>query len=381
MAMSTVNGHCDPRLDRLRQVFEANFTDGCEIGAAVAVVENGEVLASLWGGSKSPGGEPWQEDTIVNVFSTTKGMVALAVQVLVDRGKISLDSPVADYWPEFAAAGKQDITVAQLMSHQAGLAAVRQQLEADAGYDWDGICAVLAAEKPWWTPGEKHGYHAISFGWLGGELVRRVDGRDVATFIREEIAAPSGADFYLGFGEELDARCAEMGELSTDPVPAGEPNLVELMMSDLEGLTARAFTNPPALMQPGAVNSRAWRGAQVPGANGHSSALSLARIYGNAAGLLSAEAIATCGRELAQGPDAVLELETRFSVGFMLPQPHMSFGSGEGSFGHAGAGGSLAFYDPERRLGFAYVMNRMGPHILLDPRAYRLVDAIYGEDN
>ncbi len=386
MSDFTIQGDCHQRFAPVRAAFETSFRERDEVGAALSVVVDGEKVVDLWGGwADQARTQPWERDTLVNVYSCTKAMVALCAQRLVSEGKLDLDAPVADYWPEFAQAGKERVPVRWLLGHRAGLAAVRDVLPGEALYDWSAMTAALAAEKPWWTPGDSHGYHAVTFGWLVGELVRRVSGRSVGRYFREEIAEPLGADFHIGLDEAEHVRVAEMSPISMMPTEDGM-GLAMLILSDPEGLQARAFMNPPSMAH--GVNHAAWRSAEIPGANGHGTARALARIYGTLARggdqdgvhLLDAAGIERCRTEESFGADLVLAVPTRFGGGFMLTQdrPDARFGPNPGAFGHPGAGGALGFADPESKVGFGYVVNRMGPHILLDPRATALVDAVYG---
>jgi CubicO group peptidase (beta-lactamase class C family) len=369
-------------------VFEEGFRSRDEVGAAVSVTLDGEPVLDLWGGfADQARSTPWQRDTIVNVYSTTKGMAALAAHQLVEQGRLDLDAPVVRYWPEFAEKGKDRVPVRWLFSHRVGLPAIRETLPDEALYDWNAMVAALAAEEPWWTPGEKHGYHAVTFGWLVGELVRRVTGKSVGTYFRENIAEPLGADFHIGLAESEHTRVAEMSQ-----IPMGDPNpeeegikLAEVILGDPMGMSARAFMNPLSLAL--GVNHRQWRSAEIPGANGHGNARALARIYGALARggdvdgvhVLGPEEIARCHTEQSFGADAVLLVKSRFGLGFMLSQdrPDARFGPNPRAFGHPGAGGSIGFADPDARIGFGYVMNRMGPRILLDPRAVALIEATY----
>ncbi len=379
-----IRGSCDPRFERVRETFQENFVKRSEVGAAVAVTAGGQTVVDLWGGyADQDGTRPWERDTLVNVYSTTKGVTALCGLKLVEQGRLDLDAPVARYWPEFEAAGKASIPVRWLFSHRAGLAALRAPLPLDAMYDWETMCRALAAETPWWTPGESHGYHALTFGWLVGELVRRVDGRSLGTYLREEIAGPLAAEFHVGLPRREHPRVAEMGPLP-DVSRFDGPSLPGLAMGDPESLPARAFVNPSTLAS--GVNAPEWREAEIPGANGHGTARGVARIYaalacGSLDGVtpLSPGAVERCRREESAGPDRVLGVSTRFGLGFMLSQqqPGGAFGPNPGAFGHVGAGGSVGFADPEAQVGFAYVMNHMGPHILVDPRAEALMDAVY----
>jgi CubicO group peptidase (beta-lactamase class C family) len=372
----------NPRFERVRETFANAFDSGAEIGAAVSVTVGGETVVDLWGGWMD--GEktrPWQRDTLVNVFSTTKGMTALCAHRLVDQGRLDLDTAVATYWPEFGAEGKAEITVRQLLSHQAGLAAVRRVLPPEALFDWATMTTALAAEEPWWAPGTKHGYHALTFGWLVGEVVRRITGMSLGTYFRKEIAEPLGADFFVGFGSELDERVAE---LVLGPVVIQEgPNLLEAIFSDPEGLIGKAFMNPPLVRD--VLMSSAWRRAEIPAANGHASAAAIAAIYGALANgkgdgerLLSSEAVESAREEQAYGRDAVLPLVTRIANGFMLAPAEEPCGPNTRAFNHAGAGGSLGFCDPDAGVGFGYVMNHMHLGLwLVDPRARALVSAVY----
>jgi len=384
MAASEIHGSVDPRFEGVRRAFAENFESADEVGAAVSVVVDGRTVADLWAGHvDTERTRPWQRDTLVNVYSTTKGMTALCAHQLVDEGKLDLDAPVARYWPEFAAADKGRIPVRWLLSPRAGLPAVRKLLPGDALFDWDAMTGALAAETPWWEPGTQHGYHAITFGWLVGEVVRRISGMSLGATFREKIARPLDADFWIGLPDTEHERVARLGAPPmVPPTPGAEPTLMEIVMREPEGMTARAFANPPTIMT--SANAPAWRRAEIPGANGHATARAIATIYGAAANgtlpSLGAESVERCRSEQSRGPDAVLRVSTRMGLGFMLPQPGIEgafFGPSDRAFGHPGAGGSLGFADPEARLGFGYVMNRMGPYILLDPRATRLVDAAY----
>jgi CubicO group peptidase (beta-lactamase class C family) len=381
-----VQGECHPRFQTVRDAFARNLRDQDEIGAAVTVIVDGEPVVDLWGGHADLDcTRPWERNTLVNVYSCTKGMTALCAHRLVSEGRLDLDAPVSRYWPEFAAAGKDALPVRWLLGHRAGLAAIRHMLPNEALYDWNAMCAALAAETPWWTPGTAHGYHAVTFGWLVGEVVRRITGKSLGTYFRDEVAEPLGVDFHIGLSEEEHGRVAEM---STLPPPAPGTDGVQLgtlILSDPDGVAARAFMNPPSIAH--GVNNVAWRRAEIPGANGHATARALATVYGvlarggEAGGhrLLDAGGIARCREEQSHGPDVVLVIPTRFGLGFMLSQdrPDARFGPNPRAFGHPGAGGSVGFADPDARVGFGYVMNRMGPHILLDPRAMALIDATY----
>jgi len=379
-----IHGDCHPKLARVKDAFAKEFADGNELGAGVALTLGGELVVDLWGGHQdSARTQPFERDTLVNVYSTTKGITAIALHRLIDEGKVDLDAPVARYWPEFAQAGKADLPVRYLLSHEAGLAAVKKPLPQDALFDWNTMTDALAAQEPWWKPGTAHGYHALTFGWLNGEIVRRVRGKKIGDVVREEIARPLGATFEIGFGPELDARVAN---LVPGPVhPASGPidfDLFKLIAENPESLIAKAFANPPVA----SANSRAWRAAEIPGANGHSNAHSLARIYaplangGEAFGvrLLSNAAIERARTQQVDGKDEVLPLPTRIALGFFMPSASEPLGPNPRAFGHGGMGGSYSHADPENRLSFGYAMNLMHTGAwLVDPRPRRLLAAAY----
>src|SRR5262245_14442764 len=376
-----VHGRCDARFARVKSAFEENFRTRDEVGAAVALALEGELVVDLHAGHLDPARtRPWQRETLVNVYSTTKGVTALAAHRLVDEGRLDLEAPVAKYWPEFAQAGKAALPVRLLLSHRAGLPAVRKLLPNEALYDWNAMVEALAAESPWWEPGSAHGYHAVTFGWLVGEVVRRIAGKSLGTYVRDTFAQPLGLDFHVGLAEPQHARVGDILQPPA-PDPSGEAaQLFARALAEPEGVTARAFMNPPSMAL--GPNVAAWRSAEIPGANGHGTARALATLYGRAAladgSVLTREGVERCRGEQSRGPDRVLGVPTRFGLGFMLRQDSHEGGRclGAGAFGHPGAGGSLGFADPERRLGFGYVMNHMGPRILLDDRAIALVEGM-----
>ena len=377
-----VQGRVDPRYTKVRDVFAEQLRAG-ELGAAVAITVDGEPVVDLWGGHADPARtRPWTRDTLTHVYSVTKGMTALCAHVLLERGSLELDAPVARYWPEFAQAGKGAISVRWLLSHRAGLQALTQPLPPETLYDWNAMCAALAAAKPCVEPG-RIGYHPVTYGWLVGELVRRVDGRSLGRFFREEIAGPLGADFHIGLGPAEEQRCADMRPLQPPPdfvklleaAPPGEPPLVML-----------AFMNP---IGNGDHNSSAHRRAEIPAINGHGTALALARVYGALARggeidgvrVLSRESVERARALQAEGRDALLDLPIRMGLGFWLGQPGLrdfAFGPNPGAFGHPGAGGGLGCADPAARVGFGYVTNGMGSSLAIDPRPAALLEAFYG---
>ena len=321
-------------------------------------------------------------------------MTAICAHRLVEQGKLDLDAPVAQYWPEFAQAGKQEIPVRYLLCHKAGLPAVRKPLPAGALYDWDQMTAALAEQEPWWEPGTKHGYHALTFGHLVGELVRRVSGHSLGSYFRENVALPLEADFHIGFGEELDARTSRLHGQLVAPTKGGKavlpeglpPALRQFMqdMADPNTMTGAAFVNPP--QERGAVNSRDWRAAEIPAANGHGTARSLARIYGALARggevdgvrILEPETIDNAIREQAFGPDAVLGgLPMRFGLGFMLRQDFMPLSPNPRAFGHPGAGGSIGMADPDAKVGFGYTLNKMQQGLVGGAGGFAMLKAFF----
>ncbi|MDG2304857.1 MAG: serine hydrolase [Candidatus Binatia bacterium] len=384
MSDAESQGICARRFARVREVFDEGFRERGELGAAVTVTVGGETVVDLWGGHADVGKtKPWERDTLVNVYSTTKGMTAICAHQLIDEGLLDLDAPVAEYWPEFAQGGKERMPVRMLFCHQGGLAAVEEVLPAEALYSWTAMCDALAAQTPWWTPGESHGYHAVTFGWLVGELVCRLRGKSLGTVFRERIAEPLAADFWIGLPPSEHPRVTDIQ--AAPPGAVGDTiALAEAFLTNPTGLVAKAFLNPPSMAL--GANNAPWREAEIPGANGHATARGIARVYAALANggevdgvhVLSPEGVERCRTEQSHGQDLVLQRSTRFGLGFMLPQdePGARIG-GDGAFGHPGAGGSLGFADPEARVSFGYTMNQMGPHILLDPRATALVDATY----
>lgn len=380
-----ISGACDARFERVREAFARNFAESGELGASVAVALHGEVVVDLWAGYVDrERTQPWERDTIVLVYSSTKGAVALAAHMLADRGLLDFEAPVAAVWPEFAQAGKETLPLRYLLTHQAGLPAIDEELPVGAELDWDTMAGALSRQAPLWEPGEKTGYHAATYGWLVGEVIRRVDGRSVGTFIREEIAEPLGVEFLLGFGPEEDHR---VSDLHLAQVPVEElPSLAAAALLEPTSMAARAFNIAPRGPNKGR-NSRAFRGSEQPGSNGHSNARALATIYGALGNggewhghrLLSEEGIRLAGTEQVQGRDLILQTPVRRTLGFMMPVSGVPDPRGENAFGHAGMGGSVGFCDPDVGLGFGYAMNQMWTNTLAqdDPRAGRLMQAVY----
>jgi CubicO group peptidase (beta-lactamase class C family) len=385
-----VHGTCDARFAAVRDLFARGFSERREIGAAVSFSLDGETVVDLWGGHVDrERTREWERDTLVNVYSTTKGMTALCAHQLVERGALDLDAPVAHYWPEFAANGKAEIPVRWLLSHRAGLAAPRRTISLDELFAWDPFVAALAEQEPWWEPGTRHGYHALTFGHLVGELIRRVSGQSIGAFFRENVADPLDADFHIGLAPEHDARTSDLHGSIAPPRENGakfKGPLADFLrdMSDPTTLAGAAFGNPR--FEPGLVNTRAWRAAEIPSANGHGTARALARIYGALARggevdgvrLLAPESIERAIQEQAFGPDAVLGgMPMRYGLGFMLRQDFMPLSPSERAFGHPGAGGSIGMADPDARVGFGFTMNRMQMGLVGSAGAFAMIGAFF----
>lgn len=371
-----IQGYFDLKFEALKDAFAALFEEPQERGMALCVQVGGETVLDLWAGvADKDGQQPWHSDTILNLFSCTKTFTAVTVLQLVGEGKLELDAPVARYWPEFAAAGKDKITLRHLLSHQAGLPALRQMLPAEALYDWQTMTTALAAEQPWWALGEGHGYAPITYGWLVGEVLRRVEERGPGESIVARTAKPLGLDFHVGLADEEFDRVAIISRGKGNFGDAASQRLFMTMMSEPAGMSARAFTNPPSIMT--STNKPEWRRMQQPAANGHGNARSLAGFYSGLLNgqLLESELLAEMTREHAVGDDKTLLTATRFGLGCMLDQPEVgnaTYGMGPRAFGHPGAGGSIGFADPERDVAFGFVTNNLGPFVLMDPRAQKL---------
>ncbi|MER7049111.1 serine hydrolase domain-containing protein [Streptomyces jumonjinensis] len=380
---SGVDGICDDRFQPVRAVFEENFRDRGELGAAVAVTVDGRTVADLWGGwADGAGTRPWERDTLVNVWSTVKGATALCAHLLADRGLLDLDAPVAAYWPEFAARGKGGILVHQLLSHRAGLSGLREPHSVEQLYDWELTCARLAATEPWWEPGTRSGYHTLTYGFLVGEVVRRVSGLLPGEFLEREVAGPLGIDFTIGLPKEQWGRVAEL----VHP-PAADNSEQAAIFSQLEPVALTSLTNP--VVTAADANTDAWRAAQIPAANGHATARGVAALYGIIAGrgafegrrLLSPEAVERLREGQGRCRDLVLGAafgrETEIALGLWLSGENGSYGPNPRALGHDGFGGSFGMADPEAGVSIGYVMNRMGPGIADDPRKKALVEAVY----
>jgi len=376
MSDAQVDGWVDPGFEGVRDAFVANFAEHGEVGAAVCVYVDGRPVVDLWGGVADRRRERrWAEDTVVPVFSSTKGVTAVAASLAIERGLLDPDAPVASTWPEFAASGKEAITVRQVLSHQAGLPLVEGRFTLDEALSWDPVVEALAAQAPLWPPGEQHGHHMRTYGWLVGELLRRASGRSPGRFVRDEVAEPLGLAIWIGLPEEAEPRVAQV-------VPP-QNSLRELLapLGDTL-LLARVFGNPSDLFDYDDMwNTRALHACELPSSNGIGDARSFARLYASLVGdgvggrrLLRPETVDAATVEQVRGTDAVLGVETAFGLGFMLGA---SFGAANPPtcFGHAGAGGSLAFADPATGVAFGYVMNDLR-FDTGDPRSEGLVRAV-----
>ena len=374
--MVQIQGYFDLKFEALRDAFAALFDEPQERGMALCVQVGGETVVDLWAGvADKEGQQAWHSDTILNLFSCTKTFTAVTALQLVGEGKLELDAPVARYWPEFGAAGKDKITLRHLLSHQAGLPALREMLPAEALYDWHAMTTALAAEQPWWPLGEGHGYAPITYGWLVGEVLRRVEGRGPGESIVARTAKPLGLDFHVGLADEEFDRVAIISRGKGNFGDAAAQRLLKTMMSEPAAMSTRAFTNPPSIMT--STNKPEWRRMQQPAANGHGNARSLAGFYSGLLDgqLLESELLAELTREHAVGEDKTLLTRTRFGLGCMLDQPEVAnatYGMGPRAFGHPGAGGSIGFADPDRDVAFGFVTNNLGPFVLMDPRAQKL---------
>lgn len=378
-------GNVQAGFEAVREAFTANFAERGEAGAACCVYLDGRPVVDIWAGTADHKTDrPWAEDTLTLVYSTTKGVTAILAHRLAEQGRLDLDAPVAVYWPEFAAAGKAAITTRDLLAHRAGLPCLEPRLARDEALAWRPAVDNLAAQAPLWEPGTRHGYHAVTYGWLVGEVIHRVTGTSPGTHLREEVADPLGLDLWIGLPEEHEARVSRL-------IPPGPPSREEMAALPAEQLDRlAALVDPGSLMMralnptepPFSFNSRDVHAAELPAANGIATARALARLYASTIGevdgirLLADGTVAGATAERSAGPDAVLGVDTRFGSGFFL---HSAFCPmlGPASFGHAGAGGSLAFADPERGVAFAYVMNRMQQALSGDARSAALISALH----
>jgi CubicO group peptidase (beta-lactamase class C family) len=377
-----VAGDCDPEFEVVKDAFRANFDDG-EVGAGLVVLRAGKPVVELWGGfSHREQGRFWQRDTLVNGYSTGKAVVTMLVLDCAQDRLLDIDAPVSTYWPEFASAGKEAVTVRALMAHQAGLVAFVDPVADDEIYDFAAMSDRLAKQIPYWAPGSGHGYHVNTYGFLLGELVRRVTGYGVGQSLRRRLSGPQGADYYFGVPKSEHGRiahCLGHADTSSDDVRDVPASLLGDPANDHQAeMIEAAYFNPPALSGIGVVNSARWRSSEIPSTSGHGTAMGLARLYdtflhgGDFDGELAREAVTVH----SDGRDLVLGRDSRFGLGFMLTHPDRPLGPNPGSFGHFGYGGSLGMSDPASALSIGYMMNNPGQR-WQNPRTMRLLDAIF----
>lgn len=384
----TINGFCDPKFAAIESAFSQNFLDHGEVGAAVSVYQHNQKVVDLWAGHLDAQQQrPLSQQTLFTVWSLGKAVAALCVLRLVDAGKLQLDDTVAKHWPEFAQNGKAAITVAELLSHRAGLVAVDTPLPAGAWANWPLYVRALEQQKPWWLSGERHGYHVHTYGFLLGELLQRVDGRSIAQYLQDEICQPLDIDFFYGVPDSALGRIADnipyIGPTQAATAAIDPSNLAAL--SDEQRMVDLTYNNP-AFSDEGefSLNSTRWRQAMFPSTSGQSDARSTAKIFSALANggeidgvqLLSPELIEQAIAISADGTDAVMSRPTRFGLGFMLTLPQRPLGPNPRTFGHYGNAGLLGFADPDANLSFCYTMNKQG-RAWRDPRNIALVDALY----
>lgn len=369
-----VHGKCDEKFTKVADAFVENFTERDDLGASVAISVDGEYVVDIWGGHKDAAKTvPWEEDTIVNVYSTTKTMAAISALLLADRGDLDFYAPVSKYWPEFAQNGKDKVEVRHLMSHSAGLSGMDEPMSTEAFYDWDRVVTALAKQAPWWEPGTASGYHAITQGHLIGEVIRRITGRSIGQYFREELAEPLGADFHIGTGPEHDHRIGNLvpPSKSTPDTP------------DDGSIAARTFANPAIDATESATTG--WRRAEIPAANGHGNARSVVGVQtliankGTAFGksLMSEAGCRKIFDEQSNGMDLVLGIPIRFGMGYGLTSEAMPMGPNKNVAYWGGWGGSTAIVDLDAGMCVSYVMNRMGSGTTGDPRGFSILEAAY----
>lgn len=390
----SIEGTCVPRFAQVREEFERSFAERGEVGASVCVTVDGETVVDLWGGQATPG-RAWSKDTIGHVWSATKGATALCAHLLAERGQLDLNAPVCRYWPEFESNGKDAILVRHLLNHQAGLPAVRNPLPPGCFYDWTLMVDALAREEPFWKPGTRNGYHALTFGFLVGEVIRRVSGATLGAYFREEVAEALGLDFWIGLPAEHEGRVAPT--IPADPPGPGDPipSFYVAALTDQSSVQALVLGNSGGyMMTPGEADTRAAHAAEIGAVGGITNGRGLAGMYqplalggsANAVRLLGEEQLAIMGAvSSATSVDAVVLVPTRWTLGFnkTTDNRHLPPADREGvllseeAFGHPGMGGSIGFADPKARMSFGYTMSRQGSGLGINDRGQSLVDAVY----
>ncbi len=367
-----IHGTCDPRFEAVKKAFENNFSEHDDLGASVAITLDGEFVVDLWGGHLDEARtEEWREDSLVNVWSSTKTMAAMSLLLLADRGEVDLHAPASKYWPEFAQNGKKAVEVRHFLSHTAGLSGMDKKVDGDALYDWEWMTTALAKQEPWWEPGSQSGYHAITQGHLIGEIVQRVSGQSIGNFFRQEIAEPTGADFHIGADETLDERIGNLVPPASGPSPAAD------------SIASRTFSNPGVdATEP---RKRIWRAAEIPAANGQGNARSIVRAQtamangGQAFGktIMSEAGARRIFEKQSEGTDLVLGIPVTFGMGYGLNSASTPISPNSNTAFWGGYGGSSVIIDQDARLCFSYVMNKMESGLLGDPRGFGLAAAMY----
>jgi CubicO group peptidase (beta-lactamase class C family) len=375
LTQPVVRGFCDPSFRVVEEAFTNNFIEHAEIGAALCISVAGKVVVDLWGGHTSAVRLlEWSPDQLVNVFSVGKGITALVAAHCVQQGDISYDTVVSTIWPEFANNGKESLTLSDLLGHRAGLPAIRSRLQPGSMFDWSVMTNALALEQPWWPAGQAHGYHVNTYGFLVGEVIRRVTGRTIGQIL-SNLSNQYGADVYIGLPTALHARVADL-QWDSEPQPESEPP----GLSEEALLQLNSYSNPSGLSGSGVINTARWRSAEMPSTNTHASARGIAAMYSpltqQGTSYLSQEILALACTEVSNGDDIVLGRATRFSRGFQLPIAERGFGPNPQAFGHYGAGGSMGFCDPTASVACGYVMNMMGKG-WQNPRNRAILQSLY----
>ena len=375
-----LQGDVDPAFTEVADVFMSGFREGRDVGAALGVVVRGKLVVDVWSGhTDRKKTAPWNQDTLCCVFSSSKGIAAICILQAVADGLLDLDEPLAAAWPEFANHGKDTITLRQVLSHQAGVVGFHEPVSRELIYDWEAFCTALAQEKPWWVPGEKHGYHARTFGFLLGEMLRRRSGHLIGSWLQERLARPHELDLHIGLSGSQLARCALMVPARVRAGQSAVPESALAMMTAMQDRstpTGAAFQNPS--MGPSYMNSEQFRSAELPAMNGHVTARDLARLYSLLPEILPESLLADAAQVHACGPDQVLLTHSQFGLGLMVHDEEAPIGVRPGTFGHAGAGGSMAFYDPDAEFGFCYAMNQMQAGVVTGGEsAMKCAEAVY----
>ena len=370
-----IHGECDPQFSKVRETFEKLYQEDREIGSCFAVYKDGNPLVDLWGGFQDKDKtKPWQKDNLVTVYSTTKGVAAFCIALAMEKGLLKYEEKVSTYWPEFGSNGKENITVGMLMSHQAGICSPETR-NVDDYYNQNLMSKKLAGMTPIWEPGTASGYHSMTFGWLTSELILRVTGKSLGTFFREEVGDQHEIDFFIGLPESEDHRVAELVPFEIVRNENSEQQKIEL--TDAQ----KSQRNSAGTLD--IQNTKAWRQAEIPSANGQGNAAGLAKLYSlivpedNSLKLLKDDTINQMTTMQIEGRDLVLAVQVRWGVGFILNKHKIIYGPIEGAFGHSGYGGSCAFGDPENKIGVSYVMNRMLDNFNADGRSIELINTTY----